>query len=228
MNKKILISLSIIGIAAAVVVGGTIAYFNDTETSTGNIFVAGELDLKVDHLAQTYNGADCKTCDVKVYSLDGGDMVVEKDGVAITSYPAVGAWVHPHWMTEIAFDPSGKAKWIWEQNPTQQADTQVDTSYTFQNTFEWMGPISGATLDLALGSDNMYTVYLNNNEIGDGDGFSSPDHITSISANYFNQGTNVLKFVVTNKGVSGSNSQTNPAGLIYKLVIDGNCGDDWF
>ncbi|MCH8741870.1 hypothetical protein IH779_03130, partial [Patescibacteria group bacterium] len=42
--KKILISISIIGIAAAVAVGGTIAFFNDTETSTGNIFVAGTID----------------------------------------------------------------------------------------------------------------------------------------------------------------------------------------
>ncbi|MCD6178144.1 hypothetical protein J7K03_02760 [bacterium] len=47
MNKKILISLSIIGIVAAIAVGGTVAYFSDTETSTGNTFSAGSLDLKV-------------------------------------------------------------------------------------------------------------------------------------------------------------------------------------
>lgn len=46
MNKKILISLSVIGAVAAIAVGGTIAYFSDTETSTGNTFTAGELDLK--------------------------------------------------------------------------------------------------------------------------------------------------------------------------------------
>jgi len=49
MNKKILISLSVIGLVAAIVVGGTIAYFSDTETSTGNTFTAGAIDLKVDN-----------------------------------------------------------------------------------------------------------------------------------------------------------------------------------
>lgn len=47
MNKKILISLSIIGAIAAIVIGGTIAYFSDVETSTGNIFSAATLNLKV-------------------------------------------------------------------------------------------------------------------------------------------------------------------------------------
>ena len=56
--KKILISLSIIGIAAGVVIGGTIAFFNDTETSTGNILTAGSIDLKVDSFGSEYNNGD--------------------------------------------------------------------------------------------------------------------------------------------------------------------------
>jgi len=47
MNKKILISLSVIAAVAAVIVGGTMAYLSDTETSAGNTFTAGELDLTV-------------------------------------------------------------------------------------------------------------------------------------------------------------------------------------
>jgi len=58
MNKKILISLCVIGAVAAIVVGGTIAYFSDTETSTGNTFTAGSLDLLVDNTCY-YNGAPC-------------------------------------------------------------------------------------------------------------------------------------------------------------------------
>ncbi len=56
--KKILISLSIIGIAAGVVAGGTIAFFNDTETSTGNIITAGSIDITVDSNGSSYNGTD--------------------------------------------------------------------------------------------------------------------------------------------------------------------------
>ena len=46
--KKILISLSIVGAVAAIAVGGTIAYFSDTETSTGNTFSAGTIDIAID------------------------------------------------------------------------------------------------------------------------------------------------------------------------------------
>jgi predicted ribosomally synthesized peptide with SipW-like signal peptide len=45
--RKILVSLSIIGVVAAIAIGGTIAYFSDVETSSGNTFTAGKLDLKV-------------------------------------------------------------------------------------------------------------------------------------------------------------------------------------
>ena len=58
MNKKIIISLSVIGAVAAIAVGGTIAYFSDTETSQGNTFTAGELDLQVDSTCH-YNGNVC-------------------------------------------------------------------------------------------------------------------------------------------------------------------------
>jgi predicted ribosomally synthesized peptide with SipW-like signal peptide len=46
--KKIIISLSIISAVAALAIVGTVAYFSDTETSTGNLLQAGSLDLKVD------------------------------------------------------------------------------------------------------------------------------------------------------------------------------------
>lgn len=52
--KKILISLAIIGIVAAIGVGATVAYFSDTETSTGNTFTAGSLDLKLSNNGTTY------------------------------------------------------------------------------------------------------------------------------------------------------------------------------
>jgi len=58
MNKKILISLSVIGVVAAIAVGGTIAYFSDTETSVGNTFSAGSIDLTVDNTCY-YNGQAC-------------------------------------------------------------------------------------------------------------------------------------------------------------------------
>lgn len=57
--KKILISLSIIAGAAVVVVGATTAFFSDTETSTGNTFTAGSIDLKVDNECHWSGGTTC-------------------------------------------------------------------------------------------------------------------------------------------------------------------------
>lgn len=49
-------SLSVIGVAAAVVIGGTGAFFSDTETSAGNTFTAGAIDLQIDN--DSYYGTD--------------------------------------------------------------------------------------------------------------------------------------------------------------------------
>lgn len=58
MTKKIIFSLSVIVATAVVVVGATTAYFNDTETSTGNVFTAGSIDMTVDSFGAIYNGED--------------------------------------------------------------------------------------------------------------------------------------------------------------------------
>ncbi|OGI84375.1 hypothetical protein A3A92_00485 [Candidatus Nomurabacteria bacterium RIFCSPLOWO2_01_FULL_37_49] len=47
--KKILLSISMIAVVGVVVAGATGAFFSDTETSTGNTFTAGAIDLGVDN-----------------------------------------------------------------------------------------------------------------------------------------------------------------------------------
>ncbi len=46
--KNITKSLIVISAVAALAIGGTIAYFSDTEQSTGNTFTAGTIDIAVD------------------------------------------------------------------------------------------------------------------------------------------------------------------------------------
>ena len=53
--KKILLSLGVIAIVAVGAIGVTRSFFSDTETSTGNTFTAGAIDLKIDSTT-TYNG----------------------------------------------------------------------------------------------------------------------------------------------------------------------------
>jgi predicted ribosomally synthesized peptide with SipW-like signal peptide len=63
--KKILVSVSIIAAAAAIVVGATTAFFSDTESSVGNTFTAGSIDLKVDNECHWSGGATCPWHDVQ-------------------------------------------------------------------------------------------------------------------------------------------------------------------
>lgn len=73
--KKIIISLAMIAAVGAVVVGATTAYFSDTETSTGNTFTAGSIDLGIDN-ASYYNGKFSQnTSWALAYDLDGGEYL---------------------------------------------------------------------------------------------------------------------------------------------------------
>lgn len=230
--KKILFSMAGIVAVAAMVFAGTGALFSDTETSTGNVFTAGAIDLKVDHTKQTYNNVDCKTCSVEVGS-DTTNMVVEKNGSSLTPYNAFS--VTPSWVTDTYWTASGSpavagTQWIWGSDPIPASETNNDTTYTFTKTFNWFGPIVGATMTFGVAADNSYEVYLNDNLVNadtNENNFGSVDTL-GISSGFFNQGTNTLKFKVKNWALPGAPVINNPAGLRYKLTISGNCGEDYF
>ena len=230
--KKILISLGTIVAVAVLVIGGTIAYFNDTETSTDNIFTAGSIDLKVDHIKQVYNGVDCKTCVVEIKS-DTTDIVVGTvDGDDPVSFPHAAVEVsnpHPAWT--VTGDIPG-ATWIWATDPVTTHDAgNTNVYYTFEKTFTWWGPVDGITLELGVGTDNGYEVELNGNPVGDDWGeynYKSPADVYTNFGSYIVQGLNTLTITVKNQAVSGGTPSGNPAGLLYKLTIDGDCDDDHF
>jgi len=55
ISARLLLSFATLLVAALVVIGATFAFFSDTETSVGNTFAAGELDLGIDNHS-FYNG----------------------------------------------------------------------------------------------------------------------------------------------------------------------------
>ncbi len=89
--KKLLTSLSIIAAVAVVVVGATGAFFSDTETSNGNTFTAGKLDLKIDSTCH-YNGFVCGDNDTNYgegnHWLD--ETGTKGDGEVPTPYVSLG------------------------------------------------------------------------------------------------------------------------------------------
>jgi predicted ribosomally synthesized peptide with SipW-like signal peptide len=83
--KRILYSISGIVVVAAVVIASTGAFFSDTETSTGNVFTAGAIDLQIDS-QQHYNGNVCSP----VTPPQGGP-VVDYVWVGNALYPVPGS-----------------------------------------------------------------------------------------------------------------------------------------
>jgi predicted ribosomally synthesized peptide with SipW-like signal peptide len=85
MNKKLIISLSVIGVVAAIAIGGTIAYYNDTETSTGNTFTAGTLNLQV-------GGEDPTTWSYSTEDIKPGDE--DKEFVTLQNTGSLDGYLH--------------------------------------------------------------------------------------------------------------------------------------
>lgn len=86
--KNIITSLGVIVFVGALVAGGTGAFFSDTETSTGNVFTAGAIDLKVDS-TQHYNNAVCSN---GAWVLDQGKTVENPQ------YPVLGSSCNGTWL----------------------------------------------------------------------------------------------------------------------------------
>jgi len=75
---RILAGLAMIVFVGALAAGATGAFFSDTETSTGNTFTAGALDLKVDSEAH-YNGLVCTLGDDEEYTWQVPASVVDEE-----------------------------------------------------------------------------------------------------------------------------------------------------
>jgi Protein of unknown function (DUF642) len=145
------------------------------------------------------------TCTVVITS-DTTDYVVEKSANAQTL-----SFIHPLWTANL-----GSAAWIWGDNPV--ADPTVSELQTFRKQFGFVGTVTSATLEVA--SDNTHAATLNTGTANaGGSSFGAP--VSYNVASDIAQGNNTLSIAVTNTGVSGSSVTTNPAGLKYRLTIQG-------
>lgn len=222
--KKIILSLGVIAVVGGIVAGATGAFYNDTEVSANNIFTAGSIDLKVDQRLASYNGEECPTCHLKVVS-DETNLLTTGGNAVVLSF------IHPAWTADLdgghvagVNDGSNDgSKWIWgAQGP---ANPSIDESITFNKTFVRNGAISTANLYIA--TDNNYvSVFLNGYLITstteENNFTTATEDVYPVPAGYFVNGNNILSITVRNAAY-GSNPQENPAGLLYKLLVDGNC-----
>src|SRR3989344_7864831 len=75
--RKILISLGMIVFVGGLVAGATGAFFSDTETSEGNTFTAGAIDLQIDNESYVTNNEGDLVASEKT-SWDLRDLTIEK------------------------------------------------------------------------------------------------------------------------------------------------------
>lgn len=105
--KKILVSFMTIALVSALIGGGIYAYFSDVETSTGNTFTAGTLDLNLD--GGNTNVVKFTVDDVKPGASGGGTWEVANVGnmdgyldlESISASEAIGTTTDPELADEV-------------------------------------------------------------------------------------------------------------------------------
>ena len=152
---------------------------------------------------------ECTTNTIEVVS-DNTNTVQETSGNAVNV-----TFIHPAWTASIF-----GATWIWAVDPV--ANPTTDEYSTFEKQFNVSGAVTSAVLDIA--SDNSYEVWINNILVGqDTTEFnyssSGQDQYTATVVGALQTGANTIKVKVKNWALGGSTSFTNPAGLLYKLVV---------
>ncbi|HBT81347.1 hypothetical protein A2757_01680 [Candidatus Giovannonibacteria bacterium RIFCSPHIGHO2_01_FULL_48_47] len=130
--------------------------------------------------------------------------------VAAGGAPAVAVTPHAAWTAVI----SGSTTWIWETGPTS-----ADEVVAFERNFTVVGAVLSAQLDIA--TDNSYKVFIDGVEVG---ADASAINFTLATQDVYNltaavtPGTHTLRVEVKNHGTF--NASSNPAGLLYKLVVE--------
>lgn len=149
-------------------------------------------------------------CELTIVS-DTTNTVVEKEN----EFAKLVSWTHPAWTASIP-----GASWIWGDDPV--ADPVGETVQTFEKSFDWYGGVANATLQIA--ADNSYEFNLDGDVDGDA---AENNHALETQDSYdvtssIDEGTNLLAIAVTNWEQKGGTTESNPAGLLYKLTITGS------
>lgn len=122
--NKILLSLLTIALVSVVAVGATRAYFSDTETSTGNTFTAGTLDLKLSDANEDWSNGVTSTW-VSPSNWAPGQEV--KTSIFLKNTGTIPAEaVYANWKNLV--DPNGMANYIevtWLSDSTGIATNNI-------------------------------------------------------------------------------------------------------
>ncbi|MDB5264794.1 MAG: hypothetical protein JWN64_365 [Parcubacteria group bacterium] len=163
-----------------------------------------------------YTENDC----VPTHPVSGTCTIVSDTSTQVTGKGAakILSVVHSAWATITG------ASWIWGDNPVSNPtilETQV-----FTRTFSLSSVPTNADIEIAV--DNGVVLKVNGTEVANlpsGNINYNPTHSYDVTP-LLHTGTNTIEATATNTATpDDSDPAHNPAGLIYKLTIDGSeCG----
>lgn len=191
--------------------------FTATTNSTTLTFssqIAGAFGPALDNVAVTERAPTCNANAMQTIVSDTTNNVTGPD--VSGSVPAVATWVHSAWASAPALG-SG-ATWIWDA--TQVTAPTTDQTSVFTKTFNVVGSVTSAGIDIA--ADNGYILKVNGTVVTDQSAietnYSATVHYNLSS--YVVSGSNAIEVTVKNFALANSAYDTNPAGLLYKLTIN--------
>ena len=149
MNKKILASIFVIGILALAMGYGTYSYFSDTAKSTGNVFTAGTLDLKLanaggeytDGVTATWSSpagwAPGETVEATLYMKNDGSIGIHHIRVGVENLDGTGLW-HAILLTKFEFFEGDITDTVKGFGPTEYPlDYNGDGKVTLHEFINW-------------------------------------------------------------------------------------------
>ncbi len=233
--KKILISLSIIGVVGAIAVGGTIAYFSDTETSTGNTFTAGTIDIAIDGSNpwnKNYTIGDLKPGETGYINFDITN--VGKNPVNVSKnvgyfQESTGTVSEPECTDQSGWwdNPGGGCNWNWNnQNHQDLNNVQTQIKYDLsvkvyssqgEGNLIWWQDIytdaEGQTLSTVYPSNTTY-VALGMIPVGGHMKVTQSYHFSSQAGNAYQGDT--LSFNITIKGEQLAQGDNGLASVVLE------------
>ncbi|HWA32372.1 MAG TPA: peptidoglycan-binding protein [Candidatus Paceibacterota bacterium] len=158
-------------------------------------------------------GGECQDNESNTIVSDTDTQVDSHDAVPVAKP------YHHAWTASIS-----DATWIWSESNI--VDPVNETTKIFTRDFNISGTPKDSLLEIA--SDNTYDVSVNGHEVcssSDLTNFTADTQATcSIPASDLLTGSNTITFTITNQYFPNGTVKLNPAGLLYKLIIN-DCGN---
>ena len=132
---------------------------------------------------------------------------------------AVVTWNHPNWADEMTLGSA--AEWIWETFNVLSPTT--DETKVFVKEFNLDSSPTSANIKIA--ADNGFKLEINGNVIDDK---MTVEHnyesivTDNVDLSYLKVGPNTIRMTVENFGLADATSESNPAGALYSLHVEGS------